>query len=42
MLYKSISLACVGIQTLNEHSILFDTKAKRSLLSAYSIENAAI
>ena len=39
---KSSSLACVGIQTLNIHSILFDTKAKRSLLSGYSVENAAI
>ena len=33
-------LACVGIQKVNVRSILFETKAKRSLLSGYSVENA--
>ena len=37
---KNKSLACGGIHTLNIHSILFDTKAKRSLLSGYTVENA--
>ena len=39
---KDYSLPYVGIQTLNIHSILFDTKAERSLSSGHSVENAAI